>query len=203
MLTLLIRRLLGALLVLLGISVITFLLARVVPGDPARLMAGPKANQEAVQALRVRLGLTGPLPQQYIRYMGGLLQGDMGLSFSTKRPVAQDIRSFFPATAELALFALLIGVVIGIPGGILSAVWKNSFFDIAGRLLSTLGVALPSFWVGLLLQWWFYGVLDWLPVGSRLGEGVQPPPHVTGFYTLDALVSGQLALLPDIFAHLL
>jgi peptide/nickel transport system permease protein len=162
MLELIARRFIGAILVLIGISIITFLLTRVVPTDPARLMAGPKANEDAVQEMRVRLGLTGPLYQQYVRYLEGLAQGNLGMSFSTRRPVAQDIRQFFPATLELTLYALLIGCVLGIPGGVASAVWKNSPLDYTNRFFSTLGVSLPSFWVALLLQWWLYG--EWRAV---------------------------------------
>lgn len=188
--------------VLVAISLITFFLARVVPKDPARLIAGPKANAQAIEALRERLGLTGSLPTQYARYITGLAQGDLGLSFSTKRPVAQDIRTFLPATAELTLVALLISMVVGIPAGVLSATWKNSAFDYLGRFISTLGVSLPSFWVALLLQLIGYYYLSLLPAGGRLSQGIPAPPYLTGFYTVDSVLAGQINTFADALWHL-
>lgn len=197
------RRLLGLLAVLVAISIATFVLARVVPKDPARLIAGPRANQQAVEALRERLGLNGSIPEQYLRYMAALLQGDLGWSFSTKRPVLQDIQTFLPATAELTLAALLISLLVGIPAGILSAAWKDSPFDYIGRFLSTLGVSLPPFWVALVGQLVGYYVLSLLPVGGRLGQEIVPPPAVTGLYTVDSLLAGQWATFADALWHLL
>lgn len=196
------RRLLGLLAVLAAISVATFLLARVVPKDPARLIAGPRANPQAVEALRERLGLKGTLIEQYIRYLNGLLQGDLGLSFSTKRPVQRDIQTFLAATAELTLAALTISLLIGLPLGVISAVRKDSLFDYGGRFLSTLGVSLPPFWVALSGQLIGYYVLSILPVGGRLSQGISPPPHVTGFYTLDSILAGQWATLANAVWHL-
>ena len=189
--------------VLMAISVITFFLARVVPKDPARLIAGPKANAKALEDLRERLGLTGSLPTQYWRYVSGLAAGDLGLSFSTKRPVAQDIRTFLPATAELTLIALLISMVVGIPAGVLSATWKNSGFDYVGRFVSTLGVSVPQFWVALVLQLIGYSVLSLLPAGGRLSQGVAAPPYTTGFLTVDSLLAGQIKTFGDAVWHLL
>ncbi len=197
------RRLLGLLAVLAAISVATFVLARVVPKDPARLIAGPRANTQAVEALRERLGLNSSLPEQYARYMAGLLQGDLGWSFSTKRPVLQDIRTFLPATAELTIAALLISLLIGLPAGVLSAAWRNSPFDYIGRFLSTLGVSLPPFWVALVGQLVGYYVLSWLPVGGRLSQEIAPPPTLTGFYTVDSALAGRWATFADALWHLL
>jgi peptide/nickel transport system permease protein len=197
------RRLLGLLAVLVAISIATFVLARVVPKDPARLIAGPRANQQAVEALRERLGLNGSIPEQYVRYIAALLQGDLGWSFSTKRPVLQDIQTFLPATAELTLAALLISLLVGIPAGILSAAWKDSPFDYIGRFLSTLGVSLPPFWVALVGQLVGYYVLSLLPVGGRLSQGIAPPPAATGFFTLDGLLAGQWATFADALWHLI
>ncbi len=197
------RRGLGLLAVLLAISVMTFVLARVVPRDPARLIAGPRANQQAVEALRERLGLNGSIVEQYFRYMAGLLRGDLGMSFSTKRPVLQDLLTFFPATAELTLSALVLSLLVGIPLGVLSAARKNSLLDYVGRFLSTLGVSLPPFWVALLGQLVGYYFLAILPVGGRLSQGVAPPPTITGFYTLDSLLAGQLDVFWNALWHLL
>lgn len=197
------RRLLGLLAVLVAISIATFVLARVVPKDPARLIAGPRANQQAVEALRERLGLNGSIPEQYARYVAALFQGDLGWSFSTKRPVLQDIQTFLPATAELTVAALLISLLVGIPAGIVSAAWKDSPFDYIGRFLSTLGVSLPPFWVALVGQLVGYYLLSLLPVGGRLGQGVAPPPAVTGLYTVDSVLAGQWATLADALWHLI
>lgn len=196
------RRVLGLLAVLVAISAMTFMLARVVPKDPARLIAGPRASQQAVEALRERLGLNGSIPEQYVRYMGGLLQGDLGMSFSTKRPVVEDIRIFFPATAELTLAALLFSLVVGLPIGVISAAWKDSWFDYVGRFLSTVGVSLPPFWVALVGQLVGYYFLSLLPVGGRLSQGVMPPPTLTGFYTVDSLIAGQWATFFNAAWHL-
>ncbi|MCS7055474.1 MAG: ABC transporter permease [Thermoflexales bacterium] len=197
------RRLLGLLAVLAAISIATFVLARVVPKDPARLIAGPRANAQAVEALRERLGLNGSIPEQYVRYMAALLRGDLGMSFSTKRPVLQDIQTFLPATAELTIAALLISLSVGIPAGILSAAWKDSPLDYIGRFASTLGVSLPPFWVALVGQLVGYYLLSVLPVGGRLSQGIAPPPTVTGLYTLDSLLAGQWATFADALWHLI
>lgn len=153
--------------------------------------------------MRERLGLNGTLIEQYIRYLNGLLQGNLGLSFSTKRPVQQDIQTFLPATAELTLTALVISLLIGLPLGVISAARKDSLFDYGGRFLSTLGVSLPPFWVALFGQLIGYYVLSVLPVGGRLSQGISPPPHVTGFYTLDSILTGQWATLANAIWHLL
>jgi peptide/nickel transport system permease protein len=197
------RRLLGLLAVLIAISVMTFVLARVVPKDPARLIAGPRANQQAVEALRERLGLSGTLVEQYVRYISGLLRGDLGFSFSTKRPVLQDIQTFLPATAELTLAALFISLLIGLPIGVVSAVWKDSPIDHAGRFLSTLGLSLPPFWVALVGQLVGYYLLSLFPVGGRLSQGVPPPTTVTGFYVLDSALAGQWATMGNALWHLM
>jgi peptide/nickel transport system permease protein len=198
-----VRRLLGSLVVIAAISVITFTLARVVPRDPARLIAGPRATQQAVIELRERLGLAGSLPQQYLRYIANVLSGDFGFSFSTRRQVGQDLKTFLPATAELNLIALLISMVIGIPAGVLSAVKRNTWIDYIGRLVSTLGVALPAFWVALVFQLVGYGMLSVLPIGGRLSQGIESPPTLTGFYTLDSLAAGQLNTFLDALWHLI
>src|SRR6476646_5559983 len=145
------RRLLLMLLVIVGMSVITFSLSRLVPSNPARLLAGPHARQEQVDALAERYHLTGPIPEQYAVYMSGLLHGDLGLSVTTRRPVADDLAQYLPATIELTLTAFIITVIVGVPLGILSAARRGGLFDHASRLLSIAGVSLPIFWLGLVL----------------------------------------------------
>jgi peptide/nickel transport system permease protein len=202
MLRFLVRRLLLLLFVVWGISLVTFVLARLVPSDPARLIAGPRAGPEAVAVVRHDYGLDRPLAEQYLRYNGGLLAGDLGRSFSSKRPVADDLRAFLPATVELTLASLLIAALFGIPIGIIAAVWRNSSADYVGRGLATLGLSLPPFWIGLLAQLVFYSGLTLLPVGGRLGQDVATPPAITGLYTVDGLLSGQGWTFVDALRHL-
>jgi len=203
MLRFLARRALLLLFVVWGVSLVTFVLARLVPSDPARLIAGPRAGPEAVAVVRHDYGLDRPLAEQYLHYIGGLLTGDLGRSFSSKRPVADDLRAFLPATVELTMASLLIAVLLGIPIGVLAAVRRNSGIDYAGRGLATLGLSLPPFWIGLLAQLVFYSGLTLLPIGGRLSQDVTAPPPITGLYTVDALLSGQGRAFVDALWHLL
>ena len=196
------RRLVLLVFVVWGISLVTFLLARLVPSDPARLIAGPRASPQAVAVVRHDYGLDRPLPVQYLGYIGGLLVGDLGRSFSSKRPVADDLRAFLPATVELTLAALAIAALLGVPIGIIAAVRRNSGADYAGRVMATLGLSLPPFWIGLLAQLVFYSGLTLLPVGGRLGQDIAAPPALTGLYTLDSLVAGQGRTFVDALWHL-
>ncbi len=202
MLSFLIRRLILLLFVVWGISLVTFMLARVVPTDPARLIAGPRAGPEAVAVVRRDYGLDRPAVEQYLRYMAGLSAGDLGRSFTTRRPVTEDLRAFFPATVELALAALLIALLLGLPIGIIAALRRNSTIDYAGRSFATFGLSLPPFWVGLLAQLVFYSGLTLLPIGARLSQDVLPPPTLTGLYTVDSLIAGQVATFLDALHHL-
>ena len=199
----LVRRLLLLIFVIWGISLITFVLARVVPTDPARLIAGPRASPEAVEVVRKDYGLDLPLAEQYLRYMRGLLRGDLGRSFSSRRLVIEDLHDFFPATIELTLTALLIAVLLGLPIGLISALKRNSWLDYVGRFLATLGLALPPFWVGLMAQLLFYSSLTLLPVGGRLSQDVAAPPFLTGLYTVDSLLSGQGRTFGNAIYHLI
>lgn len=199
----LVRRLLLLVFVIWGISLITFVLARVVPTDPARLIAGPRASPEAVEVVRKDYGLDLPLAEQYLRYMRGLLRGDLGRSFSSRRLVIEDLRDFFPATIELTLAALFIAVLLGLPLGLISAMKRNSLADYVGRFLATLGLALPPFWVGLMAQLVFYSSLTLLPVGGRLSQDVAAPPFVTGLYTVDSLLNGQGRTFGNAIYHLI
>ena len=198
-----VRRLILMLVVILGISLITFSLSRIVPGNPARLLAGPHARQEQVDALAERYHLTGSIPEQYLVYMSGLVRGDLGLSVTTRRPVAEDLLEFLPATIELTSAAFLITVLIGIPVGVISAATRGRVFDHASRVVSIAGVSLPIFWLGLVLQVLFYKHLNLLPVGGRLGILDVAPPRVTGMYVVDALVSGDFDLFRSSVLHLI
>jgi peptide/nickel transport system permease protein len=166
MLTFIVRRLLLAVPVLLGVVFVVMLTVDLLPGDAVALMLGEHATKEAVAALRDYLGLDKPLLTRYVQYVGRLLTGDLGRSIQQNRPVAAELAEAWPATLELTLAALLLATVFGVSAGIVSAVWPSSFFDALARLGSLFGLSLPVFWTGLVLivifAWW----LPWLPVGG-------------------------------------
>lgn len=193
----------GLVLVVAGVCVITFVISHLIPGDPARLLAGERASDEIVRHIRHQLGLDLPLWQQFIRYVSALLHGDLGTSIRTGRPVLEDLKAFFPATLELAFCALAIALVVGIPLGILSAVYRNRWTDHLVRLLALTGISTPAFWLGLGVIVLFYGKLNWLPGSGRLDDWLDPPAHVTGFYLIDALLAGDIEVFINAVQHLL
>ena len=197
-----VKRLFLIVIVIAGMSVFTFGLTRVIPGDPARLLAGPEARLEQVEQLREQYGLNKPIVEQYFGYMAGLFRGDFGQSLTTRRPVAEDFAQFVPATVELTLAALILIVLIGLPLGFLSARRPNGIVDQASRLLTIAGMSMPVFWLGVLFQIVFFKWLRVLPAGGRLGIIESAPPHVTGFYTIDALMAGNMDLLLSALQHL-
>lgn len=201
--TLMIRRLFMMILVLVGISLITFSLSRVIPTDAARLIAGPRASAEGLATVRHEYGLDLPLWQQYGRYMSGLLKLDFGKSFSSLRPVATDVKDFLPATAELALSALIFAMIGGVSIGVLSAVYQNSWIDQLFRLIAISGLSLPAFWLALLAQLLFYQRLGWVPFGGRLNDGLVAPHTVTGLLTIDSILAGNWDVFRDASLHLL
>ncbi|MEA9390457.1 ABC transporter permease [Acerihabitans sp. TG2] len=193
----------GLLLVVAGVCVITFIISHLIPGDPARLLAGERASNEIVQHIRQQLGLDLPLWQQFAHYVGALLHGDLGTSIRTGRPVLEDLKDFFPATLELACCALLVALVVGVPLGVLSAVYRNRWLDHLVRLLALTGISTPAFWLGLGVIVLFYGKLNLLPGSGRLDDWFVPPPRVTGFYLIDSLLSGDLDVFFNAFKHLI
>ncbi|ARJ42552.1 peptide ABC transporter permease [Pantoea alhagi] len=193
----------GLLLVMIGVCVITFIISHLIPGDPARLLAGDRASDEMVQHIRHQLGLDLPLWQQFIHYVSDLLHGDLGTSIRTGRPVLADIRLFFPATLELALCALLLALLIGVPLGVLSAVFRNRWLDHLVRLLAITGISTPAFWLGLGVIVLFYGHLNLLPGGGRLDDWLDPPAHVTGLYLIDSLLAGDSEAFFNSLQHLI
>jgi peptide/nickel transport system permease protein len=196
------RRLLFLVLVVFGVTLITFAISHLIPGDPARLLAGDRASDELVAQMREKLGLDQPLYVQYGRYMLGLVQGDLGISIRTGRPVAEDILAYFPATLELVMTALTLSVLAGVPLGVASAVWRNGWIDQFARTFAAIGISTPAFWLGLLLLVLFYGQLGWFPGGGRLPTGMEPPPSLTGMYVLDGLLHGQWAVAGNALWHL-
>ena len=196
------RRLLSLPIVLFGMSLITFALTHLVPGDPARLVAGPRASAAQVEALREQYGFDQPLVQQYLTYMGDLLQGDLGTSITTRRPVADDIGQFFPATVELTLAAMLLVLILGPALGLLGGMLKGRLPDHLIRLASISAVSMPVFLLGILLQIVFYKHLDVLPASGRIDELLVPPPDVTGFLLVDSLLAGDLVAFSSGVSHL-
>ncbi|MFT4190812.1 MAG: ABC transporter permease [Comamonas sp.] len=192
----------GLLLVVAGVCVITFVISHLIPGDPARLLAGERATDEIVQHIRQQLGLDLPLWQQFARYVGALMHGDLGMSIRTGRPVLDDLKAFFPATLELAFCALLIALLVGVPLGVLSAVYRNRWLDHLVRLLALTGISTPAFWLGLGVIVLFYGKLNLLPGSGRLDDWFDPPAHITGFYLIDALLNWDLEVFGNALAHL-
>ena len=197
------KRLLQFVFVLLGTSIILFTVSHVIPADPVRAAAGPKATPEELEAIRVKLGFDKPLPVQYVIYVTNLLHGDLGRSVVTLRPVIFDLAERLPATLELSVFSLAITVIFGITLGIYSAKNRNRLGDHAIRFLSLGGISMPSFWLALLFQMVFFLRLGWLPGGGRLSSGMVPPAHLTGLYVLDSLLTGNLATLRDALWHMI
>jgi len=188
-------------LVLFGISLLIFFLARVMPGDPARLALGPEATQEQVQALRHRLGLDQPLYTQYYVFVKGLLKGELGMSLVTKRDVSKDLIQRLPATLELVVAAMAIAVLAGIPLGVLSALHKDRTIDQLSRIFAFAGVSLPRFWIGIMFQIAFAYSLGLLPITGRITG--DPPAHITGLYLLDSLLTRDFPAFMDSFKHIL
>ncbi|MDR7522424.1 MAG: ABC transporter permease [Armatimonadota bacterium] len=199
------RRLLSLPFILVGITVVTFALMHLVPGDPVRLLLGEAATDERIlRAMRQQWGLDRPVYIQYVHYLRNLARGEMGRSIRSGRPVAHDLARYLPATVELGTLSFLITLVLGIPLGVLSGARANTAADHASRLASLLFLSMPSFWFGLILVYVGYYQLGILPTPTgRLGISVVPPPDVTGFYLVDSLLAGDLALWARVLWHLL
>jgi peptide/nickel transport system permease protein len=192
MLMMILKRVMMAVPSLIGVVIVTFLLTRALPGDPAAYFAGPAATTEAIQQIRVKLGLDKPLYIQFVRYVDDLAHGDLGNSLTTGQPVGQEIKTRLPASAELTLLGLIVSVLIAVPLGILAATRPNSLIDHACRVIATAGVSLPVFFTGLILIYVFYYHLGWAPPPlGRLDIFFSPPPPVTGFYLIDSLIAGD------------
>jgi peptide/nickel transport system permease protein len=203
LLSYLLRRLVGFAAVMIGVSIITFALSHVVPADPAIVALGDHATDAQIDAFREKYGLNKPVPEQYWIYVTNLIQGDLGISLRTRRPVAADLRDFFPATFELSLTALILSILIGVPAGVASATARNRLPDHVVRILSLIGGSVPIFWLGLILIGFFYGRLGWLPGGARIDKFIPPPPSVTGLFTVDSLLVGNYKAFWSSVHHLL
>jgi ABC-type dipeptide/oligopeptide/nickel transport system permease component len=177
---------------LIGVIIVTFLLTRVLPGDPAVYFAGPAATPQSIAEIRKSLGLDRPLPDQFLRYVNDLAHGNFGNSLSTGQSVATEIASRLPASAELTLFGLFLAIAIAVPLGIFAAVKQGSWIDHLCRVIATAGVSLPVFFTGLLLAYVFYFRLGWSPAPlGRLDAFATSPPDITGFFLIDSLITGN------------
>lgn len=199
------RRLLFVIPTLLGITVIAFIIANAIPGDPvvANLPQNVLNNEEVVNNFRVKWGLDKPPIEQYLTYLGNLLRGDLGTSIRSRNPVAQDLANFFPATFELATYGIIFGILIGVGFGVVSAIWRNTIADYALRTFSLIGVSFPVFLLALIGLSVFYVQLGWVGGPGRLGVRFSEPPLVTGWFTIDALLAGQWATFSNAFSRII
>ncbi|MGA9347572.1 MAG: ABC transporter permease [Anaerolineae bacterium] len=202
MLNFLVRRIIYSVFVLLGLSIVIFVIARIMPGDPARMAVGARAPQWVVDRIREQMHLNDPLAVQYGYWLRDALQGDLGLSLVTQRPVTNDIKEFFPASLELVLLAGLLSAVGGIGLGTLSARYKDTWVDSVVRLFSYAGVVTPSYIFAIFFVLLFGWALKWFPIIGRLSEEVIKPPVVTGLVTVDSLLAGQVGTFLDALRHL-
>jgi peptide/nickel transport system permease protein len=197
-----IRRLLSLIPTLLGVSIIVFLFLRMIPGDPALALAGEHATDANVERIREEFGLNKPLYEQYLTYMGKVLRGDLGRSVFNKRYVTDELRARFPATLELSVCALIVAMIVGLPAGIISATKRNSIFDNAAMVGSLLGISMPIFWLGLMLNWFFAVRLGWLPSVTRLDSGIELH-RITNLIIVDSILTGNAEALLNGIKHLI
>ncbi len=196
-------RLFHSVFVLFGLSLLIFFIARVMPGDAARVALGPLATEEQVQKLREEMHLDKPFPVQYYYWLRSVLHGDLGQSMYTKRPVVTDLNEFLPATLELVLFSFIISLVLGQLTGVLAGYFRNSWFDGVSRLVAYIGVATPSFAVAIFLLLIFSHILGFVPAVGRISIVLKPPPRVTGFLILDSLIAGNVRLAVNGLKHII
>ena len=199
----LLHRLVASLVVLVGVSMLMFLIARVIPGDPARIALGPNATEAQVQALRHERHLDEPIPIQYWHYVSDVARGDLGNSLYSNRPVSVDIAQYLPATLELVFAAGLMMVVLGIPVGVLSARYRGRVGDHVGRVGAIIAVSTPAFVWGVILQLVLAYLWHLFPIEGRLTASLSAPPAVTGFVTIDAILAGDGTVLLDALYHLI
>ncbi|GAB4539663.1 MAG: ABC transporter permease [Anaerolineae bacterium] len=214
----LIRRLISLIPTVLGVTIVIFLLLRLIPGDPAVAMLGEHAAKENVERIREQLGLNRPLfldqealkqndlkgffDSQYIRFLGRLVQGDLGDSIHRRIPIADELKQRFPATVELSVVAMLLAIIVGVPAGIVSAARRNSLLDGISMIGSLIGVSMPIFWLGLMEIMLFAVLLGWFPVGGRLSHDTKLEV-VTNLFIIDSIISGNGTALIDTLQHLI
>lgn len=196
-------RILSAIPSLIGVIIVTFILTRALPGDPAVYFAGPMADESSIEETRKALGLDKSMLEQFTIYIENLINGDWGTSISTGLPVIEELAERLPASIELTLCGLLITIIIAFPMGVMSATRQGSWIDHLSRMITTAGVSLPVFFTGLVLVYFFYYVFEWFPSPSgRIGMISDPPQKVTGFYLVDSLLIGDWELFQESFSHI-
>ncbi|WP_078549837.1 ABC transporter permease [Litchfieldia alkalitelluris] len=197
-----IRRILMVVPVLIGMTLVVFSIIRAIPGDPAQIILGQRATEEAIAALTAKLGLDQPWYIQYFEYIKGLLTGDLGESIRTNGPINEEIWPYLAATIELSIFAMIIAIIIGVNAGIISAWFQNSWFDYTAMVIALIGVSMPIFWLGLMEQWAFSINLGWLPTTGR--ENVRDPVSaITNLYLIDTLINGRMDQFVTVIKHLI
>jgi peptide/nickel transport system permease protein len=186
-----------------GVMLVTFLLVRLLPGDPALLMLGNTATPESIAALRQRLGLDLSIWQQFLLYVGNVLHGDLGVSLFTSNPVVTDLAERAPATLELITYAMIVTIIVGVSVAVVAVVRKGGIVDYFSRFYGLAAGAIPDFWVGLLLIFFFFYMADIAaaPFG-RIDALINAPPTITGFYTIDSLLAGDLVAFKSSVARL-
>lgn len=197
------KRVAHSIYVLIGLSMLIFTIGRAVPGDPARMALGARAPEEVVERLRETMRLGEPLPMQYYYWVRDALQGDLGNSLVTRRPVLQDVAEFLPATMELVLFAGIIMAIFGILFGAISAYYANRWVDNVVRVFAYMGIVTPPFVFAIFFILLFAYVLDILPVMGRLSPGITPPPTITGMIMLDSLITGNFDVALNGLKHVI
>ncbi len=202
MISYILKRLAWMVFVLFGVMTVVFFISRVIPADPVAAMLGGQAPPELIEQVRAKWNLDKPLYDQYLIYLWRLLQGDLGVSISTGKPVAEDLLQFFPATFELATAATILSIFFGIILGIISAVRSGRVMDHLSRLSALLGISMPVFWLGLLMLLLFYYLLGWLPGAGQLPYYMSRPPRVTGLITIDSLIAGRFDAFQSALKHL-
>ncbi|MGM0924361.1 MAG: ABC transporter permease [Bacillota bacterium] len=188
--------------VLIGMTLVVFSIIRAIPGNPAQVILGQRATQEAIEKLTQQLGLDQPWYLQYFDYVGGLLTGDLGQSIRTGAQISQEMTPYLAATMELTIFAMIIAIVVGINAGIISAWFRNSWFDYTAMVIALVGVSMPIFWLGLMEQYVFSIQLGWLPTTGR-EEIRNPIDAITNLYLLDTLLQGRFDQFIEVFKHIL
>ena len=199
----LLKRLLLSIFVIFGLSIVIFIISRGVPGDPARMALGPGASEEVVQRLREEMYLDKSLPEQYFYWIRGVLSGDFGRSLVTRRAVLEDIKEYFPATAEMAIFAGILMPIFAILLGTIAARYNDTWVDNLIRILSYFGVAIPAFVVAIFFMLIFGYLWPILPVIGRLSSGISYPTRITGLLTIDSLIQGNYVVFWDALKHLI
>lgn len=199
-LSLIFSRLLWFVPTLFGLIALVFTISHIVPSDPVKVIAGDQATAEQIEQLRVKLGFDQPLWIQFVKYIGQVVQGDLGMSLFSQRPIVEDLMNRLPATLELGILAVLLAVLIGVPMGVISALYRNTPLDHVVRIISVSGLAIASFWLAMELQLLFSMKLAWTPLSGRLSGF--PPDSWSGFLIVDSIAARDWEALGDVLRHL-